>query len=667
MVTMPVEKDFYVTSGFGPRWGQIHYGTDFGAPGGSGGRPIYAVKDGTVARSGPATGFGQWVGIDHPASNGGGETIYGHIIPEVTVGQQVREGQRIGRINPDRTTNGGVDPHLHLEWHRYQWVPPGPDRLDPMTMLKGAKSPGAAPAPAPAPAPAARATVIDFSAAVPPADAVKNAGHVGAVRYISPAREEWMKAKPARKADVDAYRSAGLDTAFVWQYGAGGALTSDVMRGRAGGIADAKLAQRYLNEAGCPNHPVFMSVDFNITLTEWNAVAVDYFRAACEVLGRDRVGIYGHTRVCDWAREDGVIADVGEGKHLMWQTRSWVNAPGAKVKLPPDYVHPLAVLYQRVIDTPKNPGPKVGGVTVDINDILHHYWGQKPPSTGDTPGTPPNVTVTKPKEEKVETADLKKYITVQPDYVKLLQKHFTPGRGGRKIKFIVRHHLAGVGTTDDVWNWWQNRQASAHYVIENGGRVGQLVWDRDTAWANANAVINQESIAIEHANHAGSAQDWPIADEVIIGGARWAAALCLFYGLGKPEFGKNIRDHREFGQTSCPHHLANGGKYHQKWMDEARRFYDVLVAAKAGNVTAPAAPPPAPTTPPPAPLPSQQDVLNLILDQIAGPRDEQGRQGFKGWPQLNGLTLVDAVAAIGEHLKMEGFGHRPPPTPEDTK
>lgn len=145
MVTMPVEKDFYVTSGFGPRGTEHHWGTDFGAPGGSGGRPIYAVKDGTVARVGPATGFGQWIGIDHPATNGGGETIYGHIIPEVKTGQQVKEGQRIGHINPNRATNGGVDPHLHLEWHRYTWTPPGPDRLDPMTKLAGAHWPGDTP------------------------------------------------------------------------------------------------------------------------------------------------------------------------------------------------------------------------------------------------------------------------------------------------------------------------------------------------------------------------------------------------------------------------------------------------------------------------------------------------------------------------------------------
>ena len=75
MVTMPVEKGFVVTSGFGPRWGTTHWGTDFGRDGGCGGAPVYAVKDGTVTRAGPASGFGQWVTVDHPASNGGGETV----------------------------------------------------------------------------------------------------------------------------------------------------------------------------------------------------------------------------------------------------------------------------------------------------------------------------------------------------------------------------------------------------------------------------------------------------------------------------------------------------------------------------------------------------------------------------------------------------------------
>ncbi|APQ42527.1 putative lysin [Corynebacterium phage phi16] len=146
MATMPVKKGFYVTSGFGPRWGTTHYGTDFGVDGGSGGHPIFAIKSGTVTASGPASGFGQWINVDHPASDGGGLSVYGHIIPEVRVGDQVVEGQRIGRINPDQNTNGGVAPHLHLEFHRSVWSPPGGDRLDPMkTVLAGADWPGDAP------------------------------------------------------------------------------------------------------------------------------------------------------------------------------------------------------------------------------------------------------------------------------------------------------------------------------------------------------------------------------------------------------------------------------------------------------------------------------------------------------------------------------------------
>lgn len=147
MVTMPVDKGFVVTSPLGPRWGTTHWGVDYGVAGGSGGKPIYAIKDGTVIQAGPASGFGQWIRIDHPASVGGNESVYGHIIPEVRTGQQVREGQRIGYINPNSATNGGVAPHLHIEVYRYSWVGPGQrvvgqTILDPQQVLRGAKWPG---------------------------------------------------------------------------------------------------------------------------------------------------------------------------------------------------------------------------------------------------------------------------------------------------------------------------------------------------------------------------------------------------------------------------------------------------------------------------------------------------------------------------------------------
>lgn len=134
----------------------------------------------------------------------------------------------------------------------------------------------------------------------------------------------------------------------------------------------------------------------------------------------------------------------------------------------------------------------------------------------------------------------------------------------------MRHHNAGILSIDQIWDVWQQRQASAHYQVDRFGMVGQLVWDSDTAWHAADTVRNQESIGIEHANSGGANLDWPISDATIEEGAHLAAALCLKHGLGRPVFGRNIRDHLETGATSCPFHLADGGKYHRKWMERAQ-------------------------------------------------------------------------------------------------
>lgn len=268
------------------------------------------------------------------------------------------------------------------------------------------------------------------------------------------------------------------------------------------------------------------------------------------------------------------------------------------------------------------------------------------------------------------------WLNVEPDVYRLLNKHFTPGRGGRRIKYIVRHHNAGVLTIDGCWEVWQTREASAHYQVENSGRIGQLVNDSDTAWHAADLVRNQESIGIEHANCGGANQDWPISDLVIKQGARLAAALCLYYDLGRPEFGTNIRDHRETGQTSCPYHLARGGKYHGPWMAEAQRFYDELKAQKEGR-TPVAPPPPQPNGGTMTELSgvsaaalndaklaaieardrtkNTENVAVAIEQQLAGPRERDGKQLYHGWPQLGGRTLVDGVAAIGTYLGIPGF------------
>lgn len=96
-----------ITSHYGPRWGRLHAGTDFGAPIGT---PVYAASNGTVLAAGPASGYGRRVKLAHP---GGTTTVYGHISREaVTVGQAVQPGQLIAYSGNEGRSTG---PHLHFE------------------------------------------------------------------------------------------------------------------------------------------------------------------------------------------------------------------------------------------------------------------------------------------------------------------------------------------------------------------------------------------------------------------------------------------------------------------------------------------------------------------------------------------------------------------------
>ncbi|AYR02678.1 endolysin [Gordonia phage Bizzy] len=152
---MPLQAGTHVTSPFGPRDGGFHGGTDFGKVGGSAGLPVYACQSGTVIHAGAAQGYGGpdpagWLVIDSSDEQGAGCVEYGHIIREVAKGATVRAGQRIGRINPDRGTNGGVAPHLHLTvWAREY----GGTRIDPVPWLRGSPHPGTPTPSPPAPAP----------------------------------------------------------------------------------------------------------------------------------------------------------------------------------------------------------------------------------------------------------------------------------------------------------------------------------------------------------------------------------------------------------------------------------------------------------------------------------------------------------------------------------
>lgn len=144
----PLGSGRIVTSPFGQRAGGFHTGTDFGRSGGSAGMRVYSVESGTVLYSGSADGYGGpdpagWLVIAN--ATGIGVWEYGHIVrlDSVKTGSFVQAGQQIGVINPDSSTNGGVDPHLHVSFMPGAYDPN--QKRSPMDQLRDAVEPEATP------------------------------------------------------------------------------------------------------------------------------------------------------------------------------------------------------------------------------------------------------------------------------------------------------------------------------------------------------------------------------------------------------------------------------------------------------------------------------------------------------------------------------------------
>ncbi|MCX2730578.1 M23 family metallopeptidase [Saccharopolyspora sp. NFXS83] len=98
------------SSGFGPRQGEFHAGQDLAAGIGT---PIMAASNGTVIDSGPVSGYGLWVRIQHPD---GVVSTYGHNRRNlVQPGQPIQAGQLIAEVG-DRGESTG--PHVHFQLER---------------------------------------------------------------------------------------------------------------------------------------------------------------------------------------------------------------------------------------------------------------------------------------------------------------------------------------------------------------------------------------------------------------------------------------------------------------------------------------------------------------------------------------------------------------------
>ena len=99
----------YIISGFGPRSGRMHYGTDIKMERGD---TVLAVNDGYISRAGWGTGFGNLIVIQHTNQI---ETYYAHLSKFLkNNGDWVHKGEPIALAGSTGRARG---PHLHFEMH----------------------------------------------------------------------------------------------------------------------------------------------------------------------------------------------------------------------------------------------------------------------------------------------------------------------------------------------------------------------------------------------------------------------------------------------------------------------------------------------------------------------------------------------------------------------
>lgn len=201
---------------------------------------------------------------------------------------------------------------------------------------------------------------------------------------------------------------------------------------------------------------------------------------------------------------------------------------------------------------------------------------------------------------------VKNWEQLEADENLILDTHYSPGREGRSVSKVVLHHNGGNLSIRGCYDVWQTRRASAHYQVDTNGRVGQLVWDADTAWHAGDWETNLSSIGIEHADM--STNPWRISDACLDNGAHLTAAICRYFKLGRPQYGKNVFFHKDFSATECPASIA--GSQRDAYLRRAQEWYDRMNGAPVASKPTAAKPAPA--------APAKKSVETVAREVIAG-------------------------------------------------
>lgn len=206
---------------------------------------------------------------------------------------------------------------------------------------------------------------------------------------------------------------------------------------------------------------------------------------------------------------------------------------------------------------------------------------------------------------------------------------------------------------EDVARWQLNRANGSSYNVlfgadATGARTVRSNDDNYSPWA-AGMPANRLALhgsAVGYARR--SRQDWLSNPRQLESMARWAADLHTRYGLPLRWLTvEEVRGQRVKGFTS--HAVYWQAIARAQGMDvrtdPGEGFPHDVVLARAAEIVSGG------DTRMSEGSSTGDGRLDLALDQLAG----HPWRDFPGWPQIGGLTIVDALAAIGEKLGIPGF------------
>ncbi|MFI5777037.1 N-acetylmuramoyl-L-alanine amidase [Nocardia sp. NPDC051570] len=229
----------------------------------------------------------------------------------------------------------------------------------------------------------------------------------------------------------------------------------------------------------------------------------------------------------------------------------------------------------------------------------------------------------------------------------------------RDLRGVICHHTAGGGTSD--WKIVQYGRPDlegplAQLVLERDGtfrviaagvcwHAGRGSW---SDWPTNNA--NYHSVGIEAVSR-GDGSDWTPAQ--LDAYRRGVAAILRRIGRGADD----CAGHREYSSEGK---IDPAGIDMDRFRADVQAIIDRRPTTEDGNDMGSCDGWGAQVVNLTGDRVSREDILRYtdlhvaqILDQLGGPGAARGGD-FRGWPQLGNRTVVDALAAIGEKLGVEG-------------